>query len=129
MFATHAGFQTVLKPEYIYMIAEKTTKLVDTGGCTGYYKVGRTDNLQERIKDLQTGNPHQLDYVWAIQVNPSQIKIAENAAHAAVRDQYPSYQNGGKEWYLVPLQNQAMFMQQVLDGIQAHNVKILAKIL
>ena len=43
------GFRADPKPEYIYTIAEKTTKL-GTGGYTGYYKVGKTDNLQERVK-------------------------------------------------------------------------------
>jgi hypothetical protein len=36
---------------YIYIIAEKTS----AGGYTGYYKVGKTQNLDERISELQTG--------------------------------------------------------------------------
>ena len=44
------GAPAFSKPEYIYIIAEKTTK-VGTGGYTGYYKVGQTDDLQERIEN------------------------------------------------------------------------------
>ena len=131
------GAQAFSKPEYIYIIAEKTTK-VGTGGYTGYYKVGQTDNLQERIARLQTGNPHQLECVGWIKVNPSQKNAAEEAAHAAVRAQYRSDENGGKEWFRVPQQNQvpfmqqrlpqqsqAIFMQQVLRGVRAANVTVL----
>ena len=110
--------------EYIYIIAEKTTK-VGTGGYTGYYKVGQTDDLQERIEKLQTGNPHQLEYIGQIKVNPSQKNAAEKAAHAAVRAQYGSDENGGTEWFHVPLQSQAVFMRQVLRGVQA-KVAVLA---
>lgn len=123
-FATY-GAQAFSKSEYIYIIAEKTTKL-GTGGYTGYYKVGQTDNLQVRLEKLQTANPHQLECLGWIKVDPSKKNIAEEAAHAAVRDQYKSDQNGGKEWFLVPLQYQAVFMQQVLRGVQAKNVAILA---
>jgi hypothetical protein len=112
------------KCEFIYIIAEKTTK-TGTGGYTGYYKVGQTDNLQERVKELQTANPHQLECIGWIQVDPSMKNIAEEAAHAAVRDQYRSDENGGREWFLVPQQYQAVFMQQVLRGVQANNVAIL----
>ena len=110
--------------EYIYIIAEKTTKL-GTGGYTGYYKVGQTDNLKERLENLQMGNPHQLECLRWIQVDPSKKNLAEEAAHAAVRDQFRSNENGGKEWFLVHQQYQAAFIQQVLRGIQAKNVAIL----
>ena len=116
--------QASLKPEYIYIIAEKTTKL-GTGGYTGYYKVGRTDNLQERVKELQTANPHQLECSWYIKVDPSQKNTAEKAAHAAVRDQYRSDENGGTEWYRVPFQLQLNFITLVLRGVRVANVTIL----
>ena len=119
------GARTVSKSEYIYIIAEKTTKM-GTGGYTGYYKVGRTDNLDLRIEELQTANPHQLECIGWIQVDPSMKNIAEKAAHAAVRDQYKSDENGGREWFLVHQQYQAVFKQQILRGIQAQNVVILA---
>ena len=110
--------QVLPKPEYIYIIAEKTTK-VGTGGYTGYYKVGRTDNLQERLSTLQTGNPHQLECLRWIQVAKSNVDYAEKVAHAAVSKLYRSNENGGSEWYLVSLQYQANFIQQVLRGVQA----------
>jgi hypothetical protein len=114
------------KPEYVYIIAEKTTKFnLGTGGYTGYYKVGQTDNLQERLEKLQTANPHQLECIGWIQVDPLMKIIAEKAGQAAVRDQYKSDENGGTEWFRAPLQYQAAFMQQVLRGVRANNVAIL----
>ena len=126
MSQTFANYRApgVSKPEYIYIIAEKTIKL-GTGGYTGYHKVGRTDNLQERVKELQTANPHKLECSWYMKVDPSQKNTAERAAHAAVSDQYRSDENGGKEWYRVPFQLQANFVQLVLRGVQAANVAVL----
>ena len=115
-FATYRA-QEVSKPEFIYIIAEKTTKVA--GGYTGYYKVGRTDNITERLENLQTANPRQLECLGWIQVDPSMKNLAEEAAHAAVRDHYRSDENGGKEWFFVLQHYQADFMQRVLRGVQA----------
>lgn len=116
--------QTFVKPEYIYIIAEKTTK-VGTGGYTGYFKVGRTDDLQERVKELQTANPHQLQCGWYIKVDPSQKNTAEKAAHAAAYVKYRSGENGGTEWYYVPFQVIQDFLQLILCGVKAANVEVL----
>ena len=121
--AKHHGAQAGPKSEYIYIIAE-TTNNNGMKGYTGYCKVGQTDNLQERLENLQTANPHELECIGWIQVDPSKKNIAEEGAHAAVRDQYKSDQNGGKEWFRVLPQYQAAFKQQVLRGIQANNVAI-----
>ena len=114
------------KEEYIYIIAEKTSK-VGAGGYTGYYKVGRTDNLEKRLDALQTGNPRKLECVGFIQVESSQANTAEAAAHRAVRGQYQSDENGGTEWFKIraPQLNEASFKQEVLQGIQGAHVRIL----
>ena len=80
---------------YVYVIAEKTS----AGGYTGYYKVGKTQNLDARIAELQTGNPHELEYVKKLQVQLGDMDAAERSAHDAVRRDHRSHENGGKEWY------------------------------
>jgi hypothetical protein len=80
------------RPGYIYIIAEKTST-----GRTGYYKVGKTQNLDERIAELQTGNPHELVYEEKIPV--VDMDAAEQSAHDAVRRDHRTHENGGKEWY------------------------------
>ena len=123
----HHGVRAHSKPEYIYIIAEKTSK-AGTGGYTGYYKVGRTDNLDERLENLQTGNPRKLECVGLIKVESSQqAGTAEAAAHRAVRGQYQSDENGGTEWFKIPVPqlNEAAFKQEVLRGIQRASVRIL----
>ena len=88
------------KPGYVYIIAEKTS----AGDFTGYYKVGKTQNLEARISELQTGNPHKLEYVEKIQVGD--MDAAEHSAHNAVRRRYKSNVSGGREWYYAPGRDQ-----------------------
>ena len=47
----------MIQQGYIYVIAEQSQ-----GINTGMYKVGKTGNLAQRIRDLQTGNEHHLCY-------------------------------------------------------------------
>ena len=69
--------QEMIQQGYIYVIAEQSQ-----GINTGMYKVGKTGNLAQRIRDLQTGNEHHLYYRKYWEVN--NMTAAENAAHAAV---------------------------------------------
>ena len=62
---------------YIYIISE-----LSHGYNTGFYKIGRTGNLPERIKELQTGNARLLCHYSSVTVN--NMVAAERAAHAAV---------------------------------------------
>ena len=88
------------KRGFIYVIAEKTS----SGVYTGYYKVGKTQNLDARIAELQTGNPHELEYVWKMAFDD--MDAAEQSAHDAVRRKYRSNENGGKEWYYARTQSE-----------------------
>ena len=83
-------------PGYVYIIAEKT----GSGGFTDYYKVGSTENLDERLSKLQIDNPNQLEY-WE-QVKVSNMQAAEVAAHNAVKRKYMTNEQGRAEWYGVP---------------------------
>ena len=87
---------------YIYVIAEKSQ-----GYNTGFYKIGKTGNLKERLEDLQTGNARQLCYNGIQKV--TNMSAAEYAAHMAV-NQYRATDGGGREWYYVPQDNFQHFM-------------------
>jgi hypothetical protein len=77
-------------PGYAYFIAE--------GGGTNYFKVGRTVNPEERLGNLQTGNPRRLD-MNAQHVN--NMLATEQQLKAAMAGRYPRG-DGGTEWFLAP---------------------------
>lgn len=110
--------KTGAKTEYIYVIAEKTTK-VGTNGFTGYYKVGRTDNLRQRLSVLQTGNPHKIEYWQHFKV--ANVDAAEQAAHRAVCEKYRSDEQGGSEWYSVPLGNKDDFIMRIQRSLKSYS--------
>lgn len=93
---------------FIYVIAEKTS----SGVYTGYYKVGKTQNLDARIAELQTGNPHELEYVWKIAVDD--MDAVEQFAHDAFRRKYRSNENGGKEWYYARTRSEFLLHIEVM---------------
>lgn len=91
------GAQTAAEGGHVYIIAEKNS----LDGYTGYYKIGKTkQDLSERLRDLQTGNPHKLEYfvtgkVW-------NIDAAERAVHAAAtKRRFKVNEGGGTQWYFV----------------------------
>jgi hypothetical protein len=88
---------------YIYIISEQSH-----GYNTGFYKIGRTGDLQERIEELQTGNAQLLCPYGSLTVND--MAAAERAAHAAV-SQYRATDGGGIEWFYVPLDNFQEFVR------------------
>ena len=100
-------------PEFIYIIAEKTAKT--DSGYTGYYKVGRTDNVARRVEELQTGNPNRLECIKYYKVTNG--SAAEAAAHAAVNRAYPSDENGGTEWYRATFSRQADFIKKIEQSL------------
>ena len=95
------------RPGFIYVLAEKTS----SGGYTGYYKVGKTQDLVARRSELQTGNPHELVYVWTVEV--SDMDAAERLAHDTVRRDHRSNEKGGKEWYYQPPAKQQDFLLKI----------------
>ena len=99
----------MIQQGYIYVIAEQSQ-----GINTGMYKVGKTGNLVQRIRDLQTGNEHHLCYWKYWKVN--NMTAAENAAHAAVT-QYRDHDGGGREWFYVPQDNLPYFIGYVQQAI------------
>ena len=97
--------QAVAEHGHVYIIAEKD-KL---DKYTGYYKIGKTkQDLSERLRELQTGNPRKLEYF--IHAEVSNIDAAERAAHAAAtRRRFKVNEGGGTEWYSAGLTHQLDF--------------------
>ena len=97
-------------------------------GYTGYYKVGKTDDLKERIKNLQTGNPNELQYIKYYEV--MDMDTAGKNAHAAVmqvcefdalrripRQVYKSDEKGGTEWFKVHPLKEADFIRRIEQSL------------
>ena len=55
--------------------------------------------FQERLTNLQTGNPRKLTVIKSYLV--TDCKSGENVAHAAVQEKYPCPFGGGTEWFMV----------------------------
>eukprot|EP00731_Ephydatia_muelleri_P002500 Em0001g2500a len=77
-----------------------TIYIIQTAG-TNYYKIGRTTrNVNERLAELQVGNPLLL--VVRAQFVVTANVAAENAALTAARNPALNYRNGvtgGTEWF------------------------------
>ena len=85
-----------VKRKFVYIIKESTGEECTT---TGYYKVGRTENLKTRISDLRTANHNNLRYYYVVEVT-NNIK-AEAEAHRKLEDFHIKNLYGGNEWYQV----------------------------
>ena len=85
------GAQAAAERGHVYIIAEKDR----LNKYTGYYKIGKTtQDLSERLRELQTGNPRKLEYLTHAEV--SNIDAAERAAHAAAtRHRFKINEGGG----------------------------------
>ena len=83
---------------YVYIIQEGLPTLHNKI----LYKVGGTkkEEFQERLTNLQTGNPRKLTVMKSYLV--TDCKSGENVAHAAVQEKYPCPFGGGTEWFMVP---------------------------
>ena len=68
------------------------------------FKVGGSEDVPERMKDLKTGNPRKLTVKKSYMV--TDCKTAENVAQAAVEKKYRSDYGGGTEWFKVTDDNE-----------------------
>ena len=67
---------------------------------TGYYKIGSTTDPDQRIRNLRTGNPRNLNYICKIRV--SNKTKAEQAAKKELKEYHvEDNPDGGTEWYEV----------------------------
>ena len=93
---------------WVYMIAEIGTDLI---------KVGLSEDPSKRLKELQTGDPHQLiiegqEWVHDMQKTETQL-------HHALR-QYKSPLGGGTEWYSVRAEERVKF-EAIFHQVAAQN--------
>ena len=90
------GFSNIEEPtynrveEFVYCIGANTDK---------YNKIGKSCNPDERLKQLQTGNPTQLFLKYSGKVTSS--KFVEDELHKIFRNSNIII-NGNKEWFEVP---------------------------
>lgn len=73
---------------YIYVI----------GGTDKPYKIGITGNLEQRLKNLQTGNPYELKIHYKEEIPESQVKLIEQKIHKIIKHK----QTHG-EWFDISL--------------------------
>ena len=100
------------KPSYIYFIREQSQ-----GRDTGYYNIGKTKDLDERLENLQTGNPRKLYYLYKWPVTDA--ATAEHLAHSAMA-QYVTKQGGSHEWFFLKTENVQQFLEFVQKKISLY---------
>ena len=83
---------SLTKPGDVYLIREKPEKTA----VVVHYKVGQSNDREKRKSDLQTGNPRNLEFSSAFEVND--MNKAERAAKAALGE-YKCTLGGGIEWF------------------------------
>ena len=68
-------------------------------GPSGFFKVGasKQDPIENRLRDLQTGNPYKLEFLRKVDVD--NMKHSEDAVDKALTDYKVNY-GGGNEWYI-----------------------------
>jgi predicted GIY-YIG superfamily endonuclease len=68
----------------------------------GFIKIGVTDDLEARLKQLQTGNPHRLSVIRTIstrQIRKYTDYEVENALHFHFRKYNADKENNNSEWF------------------------------
>lgn len=85
------------KPEMIYLIQERNADKT----ATGYYKVGKTNDMHRRLEDIQTGNPRSLkDLCKEIEVDKHQEKRVHQFLKKDRRIRFcHDTEGGGTEWF------------------------------
>ncbi len=76
----------VLGRQYVYVVAQEG----------GYTKIGRTDDVDTRLRQLQTGNPHKLRTVFK---QSCSTEIAKKIEKSTLRSLTYYSVLGGKEWF------------------------------
>ena len=94
---------------YIYIITQEG----QSGEPFTLCKVGRTNDLNRRLGQLQTGNPQLLDYYRTFSVRD--MAEAEKMAHTAVS----KYHTTG-EWFRVPKREMAAFVGEIASAVRSY---------
>jgi hypothetical protein len=75
---------------YIYVI----------GGTNKPYKIGITGNLEQRLKNLQTGHPYELKIHYIEEIPESQVRLLEQTIHKTIK-----YRKTHGEWFDIELED------------------------
>jgi hypothetical protein len=80
------------KKQSLSAVFLETEGVVYVVASDGYWKIGVTyGNVQDRIRSMQTGNPHEISLVWSIRhLQPEQAEARLHAAfdHKRVRGEW-----------------------------------------
>jgi hypothetical protein len=89
----------------------------------GYYKIGVTSDLKERVSSLQTGNPHPIVIRDVIQTETMQIAYAiEKRFHLILSDSRVS-----GEWFKINDEELALF-DGIFTAVMQQNMTFLQMI-
>ena len=75
---------------YIYVI----------GGTEKPYKIGITNNLKRRLKDIQTGHPFKLHVHYSEEIPMEQVRLIEQNIHNTIR-----HKKTHGEWFDISLED------------------------
>lgn len=57
--------------------------------CNDFVKIGQTNNVKQRIKDLQTGNPHELQLLKTINADIKiEVQLHKQFSHLNIRGEW-----------------------------------------
>lgn len=85
---------------YVYVVEE------DGKDCV---KIGHSQNVDQRVRILQTGNSRKLGRIW----QSSYVSGAEQAEHAIHKHFESRRAEGGSEWFHVPFDEAVDVAQEV----------------
>ena len=90
---------------YVYGISDGT-----------YIKIGKTDNIPKRIKELQTGNPHKLVCIWKLSfISPEYQAYFERSLHNMLEDKMAE-----GEWFLASFSDTWIAIRKIAKAIHMH---------
>ena len=92
--------------------AERMRGWVYVAQCDGFYKIGMSySNVEGRIAAMQTGNPHSVSLVWAIE--HMEPKMAEARMHTMF-----ARQRVRGEWFLLDLVSKDALLQEMAKELR-----------
>lgn len=89
--------------------------------CNQFYKIGITNNVKKRLKDLQSGNPYILELIGSFEVkNP---RLAESVFHNLL-----SRKNVVNEWFELNTEELSLLIE-TCDLFRNSNLDYFFKVL
>lgn len=92
------------KPRGFYTLELNTHNMVYFITDGNYIKIGKADDVGQRLIQLQTGNPNKLSILYSM--------IGEYDLEKTIHDFYKDYRVEG-EWFNIPLDNLSRFIDNI----------------